>query len=140
MRDRRFVLLAAVLVTLNVALWLAPQGLALRQAVTATLFGKSMVRLLVTENIGCPTNCLVVREDRGVVVSNKSGVLTLTEADGKVQPVDVSSATKVTSLGTAKPVGINGIKPGWHVLVTWPDTNGVAGVASSVLIEKRGKS
>jgi hypothetical protein len=136
MRDRRFVFLAAALLTLNMALWLAPQGLALRQMVAANLFGKNMVRLDVVENIGCPTNCVEVREDRGVVVSDKAGVLTLAEADGRQQPINVSSATKVT-VAAGKAVGVNGIKAGWRVLVTWPPPNGPA---QSVLIEKRGKN
>jgi hypothetical protein len=138
MRDRRFVLLAAVLVTLNVALWLAPQGLALQRVVVASLFGKNMVRFDVTDLQGCPTACVEWRGARGVVVSNKLGVLTLSEADTKVESINVSSSTKVTGLGTAtKPVKINGVKPGWHVVVTWPAPNGTA---DSVVIEKRGKS
>ena len=135
MRDRRFVLLAAVLVTLNAALWLAPQGLALRQFATSTLFGKNMVRADIVQNTGCPTSCVEVRLDRGVVVSNVAGVLTVSEADTKTQAINVSSATKVTWVG--KPVKINGVKPGWHVLVTWPAPSGPA---QSVVIEKRGKS
>ncbi len=134
MRDRRFLLLAAVLVTLNTALWLAPQGLALRQAVNAALFGKSMVRVDVVENSGCPTSCLELRLDRGVVVSNKLGVLTVSEADTKTQAITVSSATKVSGVGVLPKIG--GIKPGWHVLVTWP---AAGGPAQSVVIEKRGK-
>ena len=136
MRDRRFVFLAAVLVTLNAALWLAPQGLALRQAVTSTLLGKSMVRADIVENIGCPTSCVEVRLDRGVVVSNASGVLTISEADTKTQAIAVSSATKITALAGKPPAKVSGIKPGWHVLVTWPPPNGPA---QTVLIEKRGK-
>jgi hypothetical protein len=134
MRDRRFVLLAAVLVTLNMALWLAPQGLALRQAVSASLFGKNLVRLDVVDNAGCPNACVETRIDRGVVLSNKSGTLTLTEADGKQQPIAVSSATKVTA-SVGRVPGINGIKAGWRVLVTWP---AAGGPAQSVAIEKRG--
>ena len=133
MRDRRFLLLAAVLVTLNTALWLAPQGLALRQAVAASLFGKNMVRADVTEIQGCPDACVEWRFDRGVVVSNASGVLTVSEADSKIQDIAVSSATRVSGVG--KPVKINGVKPGWRVLVQWPARGGPA---QSVVIEKRG--
>ena len=39
MFSRRFVLLAGVLVTLNLALWFAAPGLALRKAIVNQLFG-----------------------------------------------------------------------------------------------------
>ena len=129
MRNRRFLLLAAVLVTLNTALWLAPQGFALRQVITATLFGKTMVRADVVENSGCPAACVEWRIDRGIVVSNTPTVLTVQEADGKVQAIAVSSSTKV--IGVAK---LKNVKPGWRVLVTWP---AVSGPADSVVIENR---
>ena len=48
MRNRRFLLLAATLVTLNTALWLVPQGFALPRVAVATLFGKNMMRADVT--------------------------------------------------------------------------------------------
>src|SRR5579863_6887822 len=108
MPNRRFLLLAATLVVLNTALWLAPQGLALQRVVVSSLFGKNMMRADVTELNGAEW-----RLDRGVVVSNKLGVLTVSEADTRIQAIAVSSATKVT--GTTKPTGINAVKPGWHV-------------------------
>ena len=126
MRSRRFLLLAATLVALNTALWLAPQGLAL-QRVVSSLFGKNMMRADVTEMNGAEW-----RLDRGIVVSNKLGVLTVSEADTRVQPIAVSSSTKV--IGTPKPLGINAVKPGWHVLVTWPAPSGPA---TTVLVEKK---
>jgi hypothetical protein len=134
MRSRRFLLLAAILVTLNVSLWIVPQGLALQRVVVASLFGKNMMRADVTQLNGAEW-----RLARGVVVSNNSklGVLTISEADSKVEAVPVSSATKVNVPAGTKAVKLNGIKPGWHVLATWPITDGVAGPADSVLIEKR---
>jgi hypothetical protein len=136
MRSRRFALLAAVLVTLNVALWIVPQGLALQQVVIANLFGKNMVRADVVVAKGCPSACTEWRLDRGNVVSNSLGVLTLREADGRLQPINVSSSTRVTNASNVSgpPVGAKGIKPGWRVLVTWPAPNGTA---QSVLIERR---
>ena len=130
MRNRRFILLAAVLVALNTALWLVPQGLALPQSLLSTLFGKNMVRAQVLE-----TNGQTWHVDRGIVVSATPTLLTLREADTAVQPIVVASTTKVTGVG--RPVGITGLKPGWRVLVTWPDPSGPA---DSVIIEKRGKS
>jgi hypothetical protein len=136
MRSRRFLLLAAVLVALNVSLWIVPQGLALQRLVVASLFGKNMMRFDVTENSGVEW-----RGARGVVVSKvASGVLTITEADSKVEGVPVSSATKVTVPAGSKPVKLNGIRPGWRVLATWPISGGVAGPAVSVMVEKRKSS
>jgi hypothetical protein len=135
MRDRRFLFLAVALVTLNAALWLAPQGLALRQATVSALFGKSLVRATLTESQGCPTACVEVRLDRGVVASNTLGVLTLNEADGRQQQINVAPSTVVTGVG--KPVKIKAVKAGWRVFVTWP---ALGGPAQSVVIEKRGKN
>ena len=136
MRNRRFLLLAAVLVALNTALWIVPQGLALQQVVVSTLFGKNMVRADVVVIRGCPSACAEWHVDRGIVFTNAAGVLTLHEADGKSQPINVSSSTKVTSASTGfgPPVGVKGIKPGWKVLVTWPAPSGPA---DSVVIERR---
>ena len=132
MRNRRFLLLAATLVALNVSLWVVPQGLALQRVVVASLFGKNLMRADVTELNGAET-----RIARGAVVGKvTSGVLTITEADSKVEGIPVSAATKVTVLA-GKPVKLNGIKAGWHVLATWPISGGVAGPADSVVIEKR---
>ena len=131
MRNRRFLLLATVLVSLNMALWLAPQGLALRQVIISTLFGRNMMRADVTMNSG-----MEWRVDRGIVVTNALGTLTLHETDGRVQPITVSSSTKVTdnSGGTFK---LSSIKPGWRVLVVWP---ALGGPADSVKIERRSTS
>jgi hypothetical protein len=129
MRNRRFLLLAATLVTLNAALWLAPQGLALRHLTVAALFGKGMMRADVKENNGTEW-----RLDRGIVVTNVPGTLTLQELDSKIQPITVSSlTTRVTAGGL--PFKLKNIKPGWRVLVQWPAPPG--GPAVSVVIEKR---
>ena len=52
MFSRRFVLLAGVLVALNVTLWFAAPGLALRKAIVTQLFGPSMVRAQVHRRAG----------------------------------------------------------------------------------------
>ena len=132
MRNRRFVLLAAVLVALNAGLWLAPQGLALRQIVVSNLFGKKMIRADVVESTGCPATCVEWRVARGIVVTATPTLLTVRETDGKTEPIVVSSSTKVT--GSGKPVAVGDLKPGWRVLVTWPAP---AGTADSVVVEKR---
>jgi len=64
MRNRRFLILGAVLVTLNVGLWLAPGALGLSEVtVISRLFGANMVRSTVLENSGAQWNL-----DRGTVV------------------------------------------------------------------------
>ncbi len=129
MRSRRFLILAAVLVMLNAALWLAPGALALRQVVVSTLFGKNMVRADVVENNGSEW-----RVDRGVVVSNALSQLTLREADGTVQSIATSSSTRVTGPGNGASIKAKNIKPGWRVLVTWPAPSGPA---DAVVVEKK---
>src|SRR5260221_3184157 len=52
MRSRRFLLLATVLVALNIALWLVPQGLALQRGLVSALFGKTMVRADIVRDDG----------------------------------------------------------------------------------------
>lgn len=130
MRSRRFLLLAALLVALNTALWLVPQGLALQQSVISTLFGKNMVRAQILQ-----TNGITYHVDRGIVVSNvpgtssEPGTLTLQEADGASQAIATTSLTKVTGV-----LKLKAVKPGWRVLVMWPDPSGPADL---VQVEKK---
>ena len=123
--SRRFLLLAGVLVTLNLALWLASPGLALRRAVIQELFGRQMVRAEVLKKNGEDW-----RLDRGVIVQVNGIQLTLREADGRVQTIPISGSTKVVRLGHRLPVG--SLAPRWHVLVTWPAN----GQAQSVDVER----
>src|SRR5262245_21675565 len=106
MRDRRFLLLAAVLVVLNTALWLAPQGFALGQVFYSGVFGSNMVRADVLENSG-----LEWRVDRGLVVSATSTLLTIQETDGRVQAIVVASTTKVIAADGNNPVPVGKLKP-----------------------------
>jgi hypothetical protein len=129
MFSRRFVLLAGVLVALNLALWLASPGLALRHAVVSELFGPKMIRAEAVEKtaVGGSTDW---RIDRGVVVSVTPTQLTLREADGRIQPIPVASTTRVIRLGLRMPV--TSLAARWHVLVTWP----ASGAAQSVDVER----
>jgi hypothetical protein len=133
MFSRRFVLLGTVLVTLNVALWFAAPGFALRKAIVNQLFGPKMVRAQVLKKDGTQWNL-----DRGVITSVDSTQVTLREFDGRVQQIPLSGSTKVIHLGRSLSVGQ--LAPDWHVLVTWPAT----GPARSVDVEKiphtRGKA
>jgi hypothetical protein len=125
MFTRRFVLLASVLVTLNVVLWFAAPGLALRKAIVTELFGPRMVRAQVHERNGQDWNL-----DRGVITQVSSSQLTLREADTKLVQIPLASTTKVMRFGRRLPLTSLSIR--WHVLVTWP----AIGAAQSVDVEK----
>jgi hypothetical protein len=125
MFTRRFVLLTALLVTLNVALWLAAPGLAIRQAIVKALFGPRMVRAEVIEKNGSDW-----RLDRGVITQVSTTQLTLREFDGRIQPIQLADTTKVIRLGHQLSLSV--LAPRWHVLVTWPAT----GPALSVDVER----
>ena len=131
---RRFVLLGTVLVTLNVVLFFAGPGLALRSAIVSQLFGPKMVRLTVLERNGQEWNI-----DRGAItqVANCTATtgtfceqITLREFDGRVQQIPLDSSTTVLRFGKAIPP--MALKAHWHVLVTWQAN----GSAESVDVEK----
>ncbi|HZS30976.1 MAG TPA: hypothetical protein VFA37_06935 [Gaiellaceae bacterium] len=126
MRNRRFLLLSAVLVALNTALWLTPEGLALRQAALPQLFGRNLIRADVVDTNG------EWRIDRGVITAVTPTQLTLKEADGRIQPIAISSSTTSVVFG-AKSLALSALGPRWHVLVTWPAN----GTADMVKVERR---
>lgn len=127
MFTKRFLFVTAVLVVLNTALWLTPEGLALRKAALPQLFGKNLVRADVLDTNG------EWRVDRGVIASASLTQLTLTEADGRVQTIGVSLGTKVVGFGRSFPLAA--LTKGWRVLVTWPAN----GTADLIKVEKRGR-
>jgi hypothetical protein len=130
MFTRRFVLLATVLVTLNLVLWFAAPGFALRKALIAQLFGPNMVRLEVFEKtpVAGSTDW---RIDRGIITNVTPTQLTLREAGGKIQPITISSTTRVIRLGRLLP--LSALSRRWRVVVTWPLPTGAA---ESVDVEK----
>ena len=127
MRNRRFLLLSAVLVALNTALWLTPQGLALRQIALPQLFGAKLVRADVLLNNG--TEWLAAR---GVITQASSSQLTLKEADGRLQTVGITGATNV--IGSSGALPVSAVTRGWRALVTWPAASGNADL---IKLEKR---
>jgi hypothetical protein len=127
MRNRRFLILAAVLVALNVTLFLTPAGYALTQVAIPPLFGKNLAHADLTLGNGNEW-----RIARGIVLTNAAGVITVQEKDGHVEPINVNSSTKVT--GTAKPISASGIKAGWRILATWPAPSGNA---DAITVEKK---
>ena len=129
MFTRRFVLLVAVLVTLNLALWFASPGLALRKALVTQLFGPKMIRAEVIDWAG-PGTTADMRLDRGVIIQVSSTQLTLRERDTKVQSIPLSSTTDVIRSGHHLPLSV--LAKRWHVVVTWPAN----GAAQTVDVEK----
>ena len=125
MFTRRFVLLGAVLVALNVTLWFAAPGLALRKAIVNELFGPGMVRAQVHEKSGQDWNL-----DRGVITKVSSTQLTLREFDGRIQSIPLASTTTVIHLGRRLPLSARARR--WHVVVLWPPV----GAAQSVDVER----
>jgi len=119
MRSRRFVLLVGILVTLNVVLWFASPGLALRRAIIQQLFGPKMVRAQVLEKNGVEWNL-----DRGLIVQANASQLTLREADGRIQTISLAGSTRVL-LPSGRVIALTRLARGWRVLVTWP-ANGAA--------------
>jgi hypothetical protein len=131
MFTKRFVFLAGVLVALNVALFFAAPGLAIRRAIVNQLFGPKMVRAVVVEKNGDQWNL-----DRGVITQVSSTQLTLSEAD-RVQTIPLSDTTKVIRLGHQLP--LTALARRWHVLVTWP-ANGPAKFVDVEKIPHRGRA
>jgi hypothetical protein len=127
MRNRRL-LLAAVLATLGVALWLAPAGLALRNAVVDQVFGAKLVRLEAIEKkpVAGSTDW---RIDHGVITAVSSTQLTLRESDGRIQPIPLAASTTVVRRGVAS--SPDRLHAHQYALVTWP----ADGAAQSVVVD-----
>jgi hypothetical protein len=126
MFSRRFVLLLGVLVAVNLTLWFASPGLALRKAIVNQLFGPSMVRAQVYLKNGQNWNL-----DRGVITQVNSTQLTLREYDGRVQQIPLAAGTtKVIRLGRRLP--LSALARRWRVVVLWPPI----GPAQSVDVER----
>jgi hypothetical protein len=128
MFTKRFALLGAVLVTLNVVLWFAAPGLALRRAIVNQLFGPSMVRAEVLKKDGSDW-----RLDRGVITQVNSTQVTVREFDGRIQAIPLAATTIVIRAGTGRHLPLSALARRWRVLVTWPAPNGPA---ESVDVEK----
>jgi hypothetical protein len=122
MRSRRRLLLAGILATLSVALWLASPGLALRQTVVQQVFGGKIARLEVIEKkpvLGSTD----WRIDHGVITSVDSTQVTLREADGRIQSIPLSDSTRIIRHGRVSSQAQ--LRPHLYALVTWR-ANGAA--------------
>lgn len=100
MRSRRFTILAVALVALNLVLWLAPQGLALRSSLINTLFGPRLIRADILVQDPTSTTPIDYRIDRGVIVAATPAGITLKEADGTMQPIPLAATTVVQGAGS----------------------------------------
>jgi hypothetical protein len=125
MRSTRLLFAAGVLGALGVALWLAPAGLALRKAIVQQVFGPRVVRLEAIEKrpVAGSTDW---RVDIGSITAVSPTQLTLREADGRLQPIPLSSATRVMRNGHE--LLLAQLRPHGRALVTWP----ASGAAQSV--------
>lgn len=88
---RRFTLLAAALLGLNLCFLLVPVGVAGSGSLAAFLFGPRMMRAEVVMKDGSD-----YLADRGRITSVAGGSLTLREADGRLVTVQVSPSAQVT--------------------------------------------
>ena len=127
MRSRRR-LLAGILVTFSVALWLASPGLALRKAVVQQVFGGKIVRLEVIEKKPVAGSA-DWRIDHGVITAVDPTQLTLREADGRIQDIPLSTSTRVIRHGRVS--SQNQLRPRLYALVTWR----ADGAAQSVVVD-----
>jgi len=101
----------------------------LRQTIVHQFLGPKLVRLEAFNNapVGGSNDW---RVDRGVVTSVSSTQLTLREADGRLQSIPLSSATRVIFGG--RQMLLSSLARRWRVLVTWP----ASGAAQSVDVER----
>jgi hypothetical protein len=129
-RNRRFTLLAVGLVALNLFLWLAPPGLAVRDLVLNQIFGNRLIRaeVVVRSGPGTTQDYLV---DRGVITAVAADALTLREADGKLQTVPVTATTQVS--GLRRFTSVSTLRRNLRVLVVRPAN----GPATLVRVEGR---
>ena len=127
---KRFAILASALVALNIVLWLAPAGLALRPALVAELFGPSLIRSEVVVQSGAG-GAQDYRIDRGLVTAASSTQITLSEVDGTVETVRLAATTQFVGITRARVARL--VRRQLQVLVVRP----VNGAAASVEVEGR---
>jgi hypothetical protein len=133
MSRRRFSILVVALVALNLVLWLAPQGLALREAFVNQLFGPRMIRAEVVVR-GAGGTTLDYRIDRGVITSVTPTALMLREQDGTTTSVTLVAGTQVT--GRLRITSVEQLRRNLRVLV-FRQANGAAEL---VQVEGRAKA
>jgi len=91
---RRFMLLAAALLAVNVFFWLAQGGFAIPQTLVNEFFGNRMVRAEVVLK-AADGSIQDWRIDRGVITSISGTTFTLRERDGTLATVQVDPRARV---------------------------------------------
>ena len=86
-------ILATALVALNAFFWLAGGGLALTRGIVNQFFGPRMIRAEVI--VQSPSGPQDWRIDRGVITAVSGSTVTIREADGTSQSVDISPTARV---------------------------------------------
>ncbi|HVS86013.1 MAG TPA: hypothetical protein VHD91_10305 [Gaiellaceae bacterium] len=99
---KRFTILAAALLALNVVLWLAPVATALRQSFADQILGPSLIRAEVVAQAGAGTGTKEYRIDRGVVTAATARRVTIREQDGTVQMVRIAAGTQLEGVARAR--------------------------------------
>ncbi|MFN2629911.1 MAG: hypothetical protein ABR569_14960 [Gaiellaceae bacterium] len=120
---RRFTLLAAALLGLNLFFLLVPVGVAGSGSLAAFLFGPRMMRAEVVMKDGSD-----YLADRGRISSVAAGSLTLREADGRLVTVQVSPSAQVTLGGV--PTTVAALRRGLRATVV-RESNGPATIVQA---------
>jgi hypothetical protein len=117
MRRRRYTILVLGLVALNLVLWLAPPGLAVRDALINQLFGPRLIRAeVVVRGVGTTTQDYLI--DRGVITVAAADSITVRESDGKLVPIAVAPTTQVA--GPKRYTSVLSLRRNLRVLVIHP--------------------
>jgi hypothetical protein len=120
MTRRRLMLLTVTLVMVNSFFWLAQGGFALPRAIIANLFGPRMIRAEVLD-LAPDGSVQDVRVDRGLIRAVTAGGITISELDGTLVSIPLSSSTSVSG----RVFSTNQLRRGMRVTVVRP-ANGPA--------------
>jgi hypothetical protein len=123
MNRRRFMIVAIALVAVNSFFWLAQSGFALPRGLINQFFGQNMIRaeVIVLNPDGTTTD---ERIDRGVIVAVTPALITLREADGRIQPVQLTTSAQIQG-PAGRVVGASRLRTNMRVVV-YRQANGPA--------------
>jgi hypothetical protein len=123
MSRRRFMLVVVALVAVNSFFWLAQSGFAIPRGLINQFFGQNMVRaeVVVLNPDGSTQD---YRIDRGVIVAITPTLITLREADGTIQPIQIDTTSQVQG-GGGRIGGLSRLRRNLRVVV-YRQANGPA--------------
>jgi hypothetical protein len=126
MNRRRFMIVAIALVAVNSFFWLAQSGFALPRGLINQFFGQNMIRaeVIVLNPDGTTTD---ERIDRGVIVAVTPALITLREADGRIQPVQLTTGATQIQGPAGRVVGASRLRTNMRVVV-YRQANGPANI------------